>query len=602
MALKQGGKAELSPYYSLGTADRPASEPHPAMAKPGGRGVVLLPQEDLRLYVNDAAAPKPLRPAKGVRLDGDYFDVPPALEFTAPPPRPRKYTAETKPANLPQFEEASTKNAWQDDYDIDDRKVVGTNKPLQQQWTKQNPLFEDKMEDSSTDLQPEPLHVAKVSPVVVRQQQDRRVSVVVYISLALASIAAVLALVALIIALSKTSSSSSSSPSAGSAGVAAGNDPTAMGLETQNVIQLQGMVANLTVMLASEKTTVGLQQKNITQLQGIVANLTGTMAKFTGILATLTIAQNQLQGATGPQGIQGPQGIDGQQGIQGSQGATGPAGSTGPPGPPGPPGPAQNVTSILNRLNALEQSVSAASNTNAGGSGGGIQVSTYAASPGITTIGNSMYILGTNVYLGSPKVIRVAQVQAGWSPAYLEANVGDNVTFSWSLNEAVMEVAVDDNTTAASPSVLSNPAPVIGGTFSVQMLYPGVRRFRGTNAGYLITVLTHGFGVSPTTINQVVRTSETFVSGSATCVGPADLTVSGLTFTTTGTCTLLNGIFQLTTKIYQCYTGTPRFSKQDFGVGHTHAYYDSEYYSGTWRTSNGPTPTPQYYYTITCAI
>lgn len=120
---------------------------------------------------------------------------------------------------------------------------------------------------------------------------------------------------------------------------------------------------------------------------------------------------------------------------------------------------------------------------------------------GVTVKGDSAYIFGKNVYLGSPTTTTVTEQSTGWSAEVVRVSVGDTLAFSWTSSESVYEVNPADNTTAAASGV-SSGTPVQPGSFSHQFLTEGTFRFRAANKGFLLTAVVTGFGVSSSSYRQ----------------------------------------------------------------------------------------------------
>ena len=111
----------------------------------------------------------------------------------------------------------------------------------------------------------------------------------------------------------------------------------------------------------------------------------------------------------------------------------------------------------------------------------------FAASPGVTTIGNTTIILGQAVFFGSPTTIVVTEAGDAWDKAEVLANIGDNITWRWTSNTALLEVGVVGGVTSGTATE--------NGTWSQQMLVPGERLFRNVRSGQNMTVTTTGLDI-----------------------------------------------------------------------------------------------------------
>jgi plastocyanin len=198
------------------------------------------------------------------------------------------------------------------------------------------------------------------------------------------------------------------------------------------------------------------------------------------------------------------------------------------------------MTIFTNRLDTLESKTAKFNN------------STTVAGFGVTTIGDSTYIMGDNVYFGVPKTVVVTEGASSWLPTYVEVNVGDTVKWTWNGFANVYEVLTTDNATAVAG--VSSGIATSGGVYSVQMLKPGVRRFRHGGTLWIMTVNVHGFGVNINTINPMARVAESYIAASAYVTGAA-VTVNGNQFATSGLVSVMNGIMRWDATTYQCLSG-----------------------------------------------
>ena len=64
----------------------------------------------------------------------------------------------------------------------------------------------------------------------------------------------------------------------------------------------------------------------------------------------------------------------------------------------------------------------------------------------MTVIGNTTFVLGDAVFLGSPMTATVTEAGDVWDPATLTVNVGDMVTWVWASNTSLVEVDVLNRT------------------------------------------------------------------------------------------------------------------------------------------------------------
>ena len=158
--------------------------------------------------------------------------------------------------------------------------------------------------------------------------------------------------------------------------------------------------------------------KGDTGLQGLKGDTGATGAKGdTGLQGI-----HGLKGDTGPQGLQG---LKGDMGLRGLQGERGPVGFN-----------ASN--SLIERVTMLEQHGLDFRQQQRNGS----LLTGFAPSPGVTVIGNSTFVFGDTVFLGSPTTVAVTEVGENWEPNSVTVSVGDNVTWTWSSNTSVTEVQV----------------------------------------------------------------------------------------------------------------------------------------------------------------
>ncbi len=376
--------------------------------------------------------------------------------------------------------------------------------------------------------------------------------------------ALVLAIVALVLAVALrggASSSSSSDPAAAtgaSTGFVGGNDFLAL------VSQMQD---DLTLLKAENM----LLRADINTLKA------GMRAMTAGNVSGLPL----FRGDPGPPGPKGDTGAAGAVGAPGPTGSVGPIGPPGPPGPvgvAGPPGPTYNDNPLTARLAALETKTAA------------FNVGTTSAGTGITMIGNTTFILGDSVFIGVPKKLTVIEGNGAWLPSYVECNVGDTITWTWTTGANVYEVSTDDNNTLIPGTESGLIVPFSSHT--VQMLRPGVRRFKHGGQGFFMTVNVNAFGATPSTINRVARLGDSFVSGSAFVSG-ASVTVSGNGFTTTGNVSISSGVMQLTPTTYQCLAGVAKTTIQshDHGAatGSAGAHSHSASYGSTSTARTGVT-------------
>ena len=117
--------------------------------------------------------------------------------------------------------------------------------------------------------------------------------------------------------------------------------------------------------------------------------------------------------------------------------------------------------------------------------------------PGVSVIGNTTFVTGTNVYFASPKRVRVIeQNTSSWHPSHVEINITDTVNWEWASNTSVYEVDEQDNTTARPDGIRSGPSTP-GGSFEHQFLREGTFRFRALNTGSVMSIVVKGYGLTP---------------------------------------------------------------------------------------------------------
>ena len=165
-----------------------------------------------------------------------------------------------------------------------------------------------------------------------------------------------------------------------------------------------------------------------------------------------------LQGLVGPRGSQGdtgPQGLKGDTGLQGIQGPKGDTGQIGPQGTQGPVG-FNASNSLLERVSVLEQYfASFVQQKQQAQQSNGSLLTGFAPSPGVTVIGNSTFVFGDAVFLGSPTTTTVTENGDDWVPNVLMVNVGDNVTWAWVSTTSLVEVNAVNNAQVLSGGVTS---------------------------------------------------------------------------------------------------------------------------------------------------
>ena len=192
----------------------------------------------------------------------------------------------------------------------------------------------------------------------------------------------------------------------------------------------------------------------------------------------------------GPKGDKGDTGLQGLQGLRGDRGPQGIQGERGPVG-------FNASNNLVERVVALEQQGATflqlqqqqQQQTN------GSLLTGFAPSPGVTVIGNSTFVMGDSVFLGSPTTVTVTEVVDDWVPNSVTVNVGDIITWVWSTNTSMVEVdPTSTNTTVVNGA--TSGAYKQASEWSQQMLVSGVRTFRNERSRSLMTVQTVGFGIT----------------------------------------------------------------------------------------------------------